>query len=141
MLLVPWIADLVECVNQGVFAAGLERNVKVDGGAGGRGTKTLPVDRDGVPRVLHTYVTPNRCRRRREDGEVRYGKDGEDRVPVVVHDYRESPAVKMARGPASESPKYWNVQSLLADRKQSLMEVEAESQVPLWYQPVATRGS
>jgi len=69
VLLIPWIADLVECVSQGTLAARLERNVEVDGGAGGRGTKTLPVGRDGVPRVHHTYVTPKWCRRRREVGE------------------------------------------------------------------------
>ncbi len=88
MLLMLWIADLVECLNQDVFAMGLERNVEVDGGAVGRGTKTLPVGRDGVPRVHLTYVTPKCCRRRREIGEGYCRKDREDRepVPVVEHD-------------------------------------------------------
>ena len=35
-LLQVGIADLVEGVNQGLFVVGLERNVKVDRGAGGR---------------------------------------------------------------------------------------------------------
>jgi len=105
----PWIADFVECLNQGILAVGLERNVEVDGGAGGRGTKTLPVGRDGVPRVHDTYVTPKCCRRRREVSEGHGRKDGENSEPVVAHDYRESPALRMARGP--ESPKYWNTGS------------------------------
>jgi len=39
----PGIADLVERVNQGIFAVELERNVKVDGGASGQASQALHV--------------------------------------------------------------------------------------------------
>ena len=69
VLLVPGVANFVECVGQGVLAVGLECEVEVDCGVGGRGTKTLPVGQDGVPRVPHTYITPKWCRSRHEVGE------------------------------------------------------------------------
>ena len=52
------LADLIKCVNQGVLTVGLERNVKVDCGAGRWVAHALPVLRDGVPRVLGVHVAP-----------------------------------------------------------------------------------
>ncbi len=39
---------------------GLERNVKVDCGAGRGAAQALPVLRDGVPGVLDVHVVPTR---------------------------------------------------------------------------------
>jgi hypothetical protein len=47
-----WIADFMECVDQGVLAVGLERNVEV-GCVAGRRTETLPAGRDGAPHMLY----------------------------------------------------------------------------------------
>jgi len=58
---VPWMlgtADLVERIDQGIFAVGLERNVEVDRGAGWRAIQILPVLRDGMPRVFRAHVFP-----------------------------------------------------------------------------------
>ena len=49
-----WIAGLLECVDQGILAVGLEHNVEVDRGIGGRRTKTLLVGRDGTSCMLYT---------------------------------------------------------------------------------------
>lgn len=87
--MMPRAADLVKRVDRGILAVMLEYNVEVDHSVGGRGTKILPVFRDGVPRVLHTCVTPKWCRKHREIGEGHCGKDGEQRETVVMHDYRE----------------------------------------------------
>ena len=69
--------------------ARLECNEEVNCGIGGRGAKTLPVGRDSVPCMLHTYVTPKWCRRRRGVGEGQRGKDGGQREPVATHDHGE----------------------------------------------------
>ena len=50
------LADLIKCVNQGILTVGLERNVKVDCGAGRRVAQALPVLRDGAPRVFDVHV-------------------------------------------------------------------------------------
>jgi|HubBroStandDraft_3_1064219.scaffolds.fasta_scaffold728530_1 hypothetical protein len=51
-------ADLVQRVNQGVLVAGLESNVKVDRGVGGRIAQAFPVLRDGVPGVFDAHIVP-----------------------------------------------------------------------------------
>ena len=54
----PWIAYLMEGINQGVLTVRLECNVNVDGGACGRGTEDLPVRRDGMPCMFHPDIVP-----------------------------------------------------------------------------------
>jgi hypothetical protein len=54
VLLMLGVADLIECINQGVIVVRLECNVEVDCGAGGRAIKTLPVCRD----VCFTRMSP-----------------------------------------------------------------------------------
>ena len=81
---------------------GLECNIKVDLGAGGRVAQTLPVGRDGIPHMLHTNVVPmswEGCR------EVRKGSGSEDKVnkaAAVAHDHRET---RDATNP--ENTKHW----------------------------------
>ena len=43
VLWATWIADLIECVNQGILVVGHEHNVEVDGGARWRVSDCLPV--------------------------------------------------------------------------------------------------
>ncbi len=87
------VADLVEGVNQGTLQVGLECNVEVDGGAGGRVAQTLPVRWNSIPAVLDAHIIP-RYEGRREVGKGRGSEEGERREPVVSHEYRRS-ATKM----------------------------------------------
>ncbi len=110
----PWmpvVADLVEGVNQGALLVGLECNVEVDGGAGGRLAQTLPVGWNGTPGVFHLYVIP-RYEGRREVCDGQGGKGAERIEPVVSHEHRRSVtkvisaipldcAGQKARGPVS----------------------------------------
>jgi len=129
---------------------GLECNVEVDGGAGGRVAQILPVGWSGIPGMFRTDVIP-RYEGCREVGEGHGGEEGERREPVVSHEYRKSVtkvvsaipsqrdyAIQKARGP--ESPKHRNAEFLLVAEMQSFYnasvrtEVEVEREVPSWYQ-------
>jgi hypothetical protein len=81
----PWSADLVEGINQGVLPVRPKGNIEIDRGASGRATQRLPVGRGGVPCVLHTYVIPVSGRRRREAPEGSGGQYEENRESVVAH--------------------------------------------------------
>jgi hypothetical protein len=43
------ITDLIKRIDQGTLAVRLERNTKVNGGAGGRMTLAIPLIRNGAP--------------------------------------------------------------------------------------------
>jgi hypothetical protein len=60
ILRMPWAADLVENVDQGVLTLGLERKIKVNCGTGRRAAQAPPVLRDGVPGVHGVHVVPTR---------------------------------------------------------------------------------
>ena len=57
-LWMPGLADLVKDVNQGVLVLRLERDMKFDRGAVGRGTLADPVVRDVVPLVFYNHIAP-----------------------------------------------------------------------------------
>ena len=83
-------ADFVYGVNQGVLIAGLECNVEINRGASGRETTALPVGWDGIPGVLDTHVIPMwRYRCREAEAEDQGAEDGEQRPPVMTHNYRQ----------------------------------------------------
>jgi len=126
------IADLMERINQCVLVLGIERNVKVDRGASGRGTKALPVGWNGIPGMFHTHVMPRWWEWRDEVSEGTGGdEDGEQRETVVAHDYRGSLAVTKARGP--ERAKHWNVENVaFIGHLRVRIEVGAEPRVFLW---------
>ncbi len=101
------IADLMERINQCVLVLGIERNVEVNRGAGGRVTKALPVGWNGIPGMLYTHVIPMWWEGRDEVSERSDGgEDGEQRETVVAHDYRGSLVVTKAGG--AERAKHWN---------------------------------
>jgi len=79
VLRTPWIADLVERVDQCVLVVRRERKVEVDGGASGRVTEGFPVVRDSIPDVLDTYVIPRWC---------------ELRIPRISHPILDQPLQK-----------------------------------------------
>ena len=84
MLWMPWSADLVESIDQGIPVAGLERSVEVDFCVSRRAIQRLPVGRGGTPSVLYMYI-PKSCRRHRNAPERSGGKYRENREPVVAH--------------------------------------------------------
>ena len=106
----PGVADLVERVSQCALLAGLECNVEVDRGPGGRMAHTLPAGWSSIPGVFHTHVIP-RYEGHREVGEGHSGEEGDRGEPEVSHEYRRSvtkvvpaineTAVQKARGPES----------------------------------------
>ena len=53
-----WIADFEESINQRALPFGLECNIELGRGAGGRVAQTLPVDWNSIPGVLDPHVIP-----------------------------------------------------------------------------------
>jgi hypothetical protein len=80
----PRVADLGNGINQGVLLFGPECDMKVDPGASGWVTQSLPVDRNGMPGVLDLHVIP-RFKGCREVGEEHGGEEEDYKVPVVLH--------------------------------------------------------
>ncbi len=93
VLLTPGNTELVERVNQCVSALRLECNVQVDRshGAGGRVAQSLPVLRNGTPRVFRAYAIETGFEGRRcEAVEKPRSEDREHRERMVEHNYWRS---------------------------------------------------
>ena len=83
------VANLGDGVSQGTLSVWLEYNFEVDSGISGWVAQSLPVDWNGMPRVLDFHVVP-RYDRHRDVGEGRCGKEEEDKEQEVRHEYQMS---------------------------------------------------
>ena len=83
------VTDRGDGVSQSTLPARLEYNIKVDSGASGWVTQSLPVICNVIPCVLDLHVVPryDGCR---DVGDGHCGEEEEPKEPEMLHEYRWS---------------------------------------------------